>query len=116
MTAVAQGGPNDQTVPADPTIPPPARLGFSELQHIAQVLSKAAAFLHSKDKERLIANLADADYRPPDDQPKHPDQLKVEWIVEPALREAIAILGRSGVEPYVVHSGLAYFLMVRRRV
>lgn len=117
MTTVAQGEPGREIVRPEPIPAEPKRLAAIDLRQIAHLLHKSALWKESQPKEEAheIAALADTDLSLPDDEPRHPALLRLEWVSDPVLREVIRLLSQSTLEPFTIHRESAYFLMVRRR-
>lgn len=118
MTMVAQGAPGQEHVPSEPLPELVPWLGYSELGHVAHLLQKATSWLRSHapaDATHEIDSIADTDFRVPSDVPLHPEELRLEWIIEPARRHAVDVLLKSEAQPFVIRRGSSYFLMIRRR-
>lgn len=118
MTQVAQGEPGQERVPPEPFPETVPLLDQSELGHMAHLLQKSASWLRSRPAKEAtyeIDSIADTDYRVPSDVPLHPEDLKLDWISEPARRNAVDMLLKSEAQPFIIRRGSSYFLMIRRR-
>mgnify|MGYP000988705416 CR=1 FL=1 len=119
MTAAVQGEPGKEHLTPEP-VPPvskPFVFRHGDLGHLAHLLTKASAWVrnHPEDVQHEVAFLADADYRVPKDEP-NPEFFRMEWIVDPVIRELIRVLERSEVELFVVvRAPGECFLLSRRR-